>query len=113
VDDLDDLAERRAAAPRPDNGAAGGNSTLGSLTPEKRRHVRAVASTTYEQLAAAFGFEPTAVLTALTPKERRCVESPAALTLSNYAAAFGTAEPCVTAGAGRAVLEATQALLDM
>ena len=37
----------------------------------------------------------------------------AALTLSNYAAAFGTAEPCVTAGAGRAVLEATQALLDM
>jgi hypothetical protein len=55
------------------------------------------------QLAAAFGFEPTAVLTAPTPKERRCVESPAALTLSSYAAAFGTTEPCVTTGAGGTV----------
>jgi hypothetical protein len=65
------------------------------LVPDRRDrdsggNVRAIASMTYEQLAAALGFEPTAVVTALTPKEHRYVESPAALALSSYAAAFGT-----------------------
>jgi hypothetical protein len=63
-----------------------------SLTPQERQYVRSIAAMSYQQLAAAFGFDAraAALLASLPPRERRYVQSVSALTPRQVAAAFGS-----------------------
>jgi hypothetical protein len=73
-----------------DSSVRGQVSVLRSLPPNEQQYVRAIASMNYEQLAAAFSFDPRAgVPGSLTAKERRYVQAVAALNPQQLAAAFG------------------------